>query len=134
MGGDILDIERTIQLAVAPAFLLSGIMAVLNILTTRLSRLVDRTRALRAGAEPAPGEMSRLRRRARLVQFAITGCILSAFLLCALLVISFAGPFFDLRVGLLLGALLVAALIVLMGSLAFFLAEIWLTTLHLDEA
>lgn len=38
LGGDILDIERTIQLAIAPAFPLSGIMAVPNILATRLSR------------------------------------------------------------------------------------------------
>jgi len=39
-------VAHAIQLAVAPVFLLSGIGAVLAVLTNRLSRIIDRGRAL----------------------------------------------------------------------------------------
>ena len=134
--GDILDIERTIQLAIAPAFLLTGIMSALNTLTTRLGRLIDRERAIRAGAEPLPGEMRRLARRARAAHRAIVGCVLAALLLCALIVTSFAGPLFGLRTGTALAVLLIAALLALMLALTLFLEEVRLASRYLpgDEA
>ena len=46
MSTDITSIAHVIQLAVAPVFLLSGIAALLNVLNTRLSRIVDRARQL----------------------------------------------------------------------------------------
>ncbi len=41
-------IAQVIQLSVAPVFLLSGVGTLLIVLTNRLARIVDRTRALEA--------------------------------------------------------------------------------------
>ena len=46
MQGDIGEFARAVQLALAPAFLLSGIAALLNVMTGRIARIVDRGRAL----------------------------------------------------------------------------------------
>ena len=40
------DMARTIQLAIAPVFLLAGIGAFLNVIAGRLARVVDRARHL----------------------------------------------------------------------------------------
>ncbi|WP_370373633.1 DUF2721 domain-containing protein, partial [Henriciella pelagia] len=40
------DIAHSIELAVAPVFLIAGIGALLTVLTNRLGRVVDRSRAL----------------------------------------------------------------------------------------
>ena len=41
-------IAHNIQLAVAPVFLLTGIASILNVLTNRLGRVIDRARKLEA--------------------------------------------------------------------------------------
>ena len=46
MEGDIGEFARAVQLALAPAFLLSGIAALLNVMTGRIARIVDRGMAL----------------------------------------------------------------------------------------
>ena len=43
------DIASVIQMAVAPAFLLTGIGAILMVMANRLSRIVDRYRVLSEG-------------------------------------------------------------------------------------
>ncbi len=57
------DVSRAIQLALAPVFLLTGIAGVLNVMTGRVARIIDRRQrqvALRARAaaptatRPAP--------------------------------------------------------------------------------
>jgi hypothetical protein len=50
---DIALIAHSIQLSVAPVFLLSGVGVLLGVLTNRLARVVDRARA-RRGATPPP--------------------------------------------------------------------------------
>ena len=39
-------IVRAIQLAVAPVFLLTGVASILSVLTSRLGRIIDRSRFL----------------------------------------------------------------------------------------
>ena len=39
------DVGHLIQLAVAPVFLIAGVAATLNVLTSRLARIVDRALA-----------------------------------------------------------------------------------------
>lgn len=43
-GGDVSIIAHAIQLAVAPVFLLTGIGALLSVMTNRLGRVIDRAR------------------------------------------------------------------------------------------
>jgi hypothetical protein len=73
-------VAHAIQLAVAPVFLLSGICAILAVMTNRLGRIIDRARALEekldgAGAEilaSLRADLAILSRRAKLISRAIT--------------------------------------------------------------
>jgi len=47
-------VAHVIQLSVAPVFLLSGIGAMLAVMTNRLARVIDRARALEAKATADP--------------------------------------------------------------------------------
>ncbi len=46
MAADLNAISHVIQLSVAPVFLLTGIGALLGVVTNRLSRIVDRARTV----------------------------------------------------------------------------------------
>ena len=95
--GQVLSIAHTIQLAVAPVFLLAGIGSMLGVLTNRLARVIDKARKLEerfpAGSDPAApdiayeSELRVLARRARYLQVAIGSCVGCA-LLVALVVVT----------------------------------------------
>jgi hypothetical protein len=53
---EISPIAHVIQLSVAPVFLLSGIGAILAVMTSRLGRIIDRARTLEAQLDNAPAE------------------------------------------------------------------------------
>ena len=129
---DVAELERTIQLAIAPAFLLTGIFSALNVLAGRLGRLIDRERSIRNNLSPAlPGERRRLAERAWHIHRAITCCVLAAMALCALIVISFGGAFLGLAVAWVLAGLLIGAMLLLAAALGFFLTEVRLASHHL---
>ncbi|WP_207191594.1 DUF2721 domain-containing protein [Paracraurococcus ruber] len=131
-AADIAGIERTIQMAIAPAFLLTAIFAALNVLTQRLARLIDRDRDIRDRLSPAlPGERRVLAARARQVHMSIACLVLAAVLLCLMIVISFIGLVLELVAAFVVAGLLTAAMAVLMLALLFFLAEIRLAYRHL---
>ena len=79
----IASVGHAIQLSVAPVFLLSGIGAMLAVLTNRLARVVDRAREveerLEAVTEPESkrlhADLFTLSQRAKLINRAITFCI-----------------------------------------------------------
>jgi len=111
---------------------LTGIIGIINVLAGRLGRLIDRERAIRADLSVAlPGERIRLAQRARHAHRAITGCVVAALLLCGQIVASFIGIFLGLRVAWLLGVLLIAAMVAVMGALLLFLQEVRLAAQHL---
>src|SRR5208282_2324793 len=99
-------IARVIQLAVAPVFLLTGIGALLSVLTSRLARIIDRARALETALEvtaeakqrDVENELRALSRRARLINQAISLVTTSALLVCAVIAALFFGVFFSLDV------------------------------------
>jgi MFS family permease len=131
-AADVAELERAIQQAIAPAFLLTGIFSLLNVLAGRLARLIDRERSIRNNLSPAlPGERRRLSQRARCAHNAIAGCVLAAILLCSLIVVAFAGVFLGLRIAWVLGGLLIAAMLALIGALGLFLQEVRLAAHHL---
>ncbi|HEX5539886.1 MAG TPA: DUF2721 domain-containing protein, partial [Methylophilaceae bacterium] len=80
------SVAYAIQLVVAPAFLLTGIGAILGVMANRLARVVDRFRALHyATEEKEPGrdrEMATLLRRSRWVHWGISLSTLAALLVC----------------------------------------------------
>jgi uncharacterized protein DUF2721 len=133
----ITGIAHAIQLAVAPVFLLSGIGAMLAVMTNRLSRVVDRARLLEARhpAEAEPGETERelavLSRRARFVGRSITLCTMTALLVCATIAMLFLGVFFSFDASVPVALIFVAAMIAFIAGLLSFLREILLATASL---
>ncbi len=121
-------IAHVIQLAVAPVFLLTGVGAILNVMANRLSRIVDRARALElklTGVEGAARDellrrLVNLSHRARLISHAIALCVVTAVLVCGVIVTLFLGEFFAFE------ATVPAALLFIAALLSFLLALVWL--------
>lgn len=134
------EIIELIQLAVAPVFLLAGIGAFINAFASRLGRIFDRIRQLErelaAGNHGARAELeldlSTLRRRVRLAHTGIALGTFSALLVCLLIVIAFAGYFFNFGVGDVVAGLFIAAMLALIGGLVAFLREISLAVRRLS--
>ncbi|MBR0653115.1 DUF2721 domain-containing protein [Roseomonas terrae] len=123
-GHDLLSIERALQLAIAPAFLLSGVFSLLTLLTARLNRLAEiRDEMERAGSAP-PAQRRQIKRRARLIYNAIACAIVTAVLLCLLVIAGFLEPLAGVTAGLHVASLLVAAMLMLTASVTFFLCEV----------
>ncbi|WP_198373421.1 DUF2721 domain-containing protein [Roseomonas rosulenta] len=128
---DLAAIERTLQVAIAPAFILGGIMALLTLLNGRLQRLADRYREIVEGSQVPPQERRLLVRRARLTYRGITFAIIAACLLCVLVIVSFVEPLAGVTIGNHVAGLLVAAMAFLTLALLCFLWEVLLSARNL---
>lgn len=135
----IASIAHVIQLAVAPVFLLSGIGAILNVLSQRLSRIVDRARQME-GQLPvaAPGRaiglrasLGNLRKRARLASFSISLCTICAVLICSDIVVLFVGTLIGFNLSVIVAVVFVIAMLCLIAGLVAFLREVYLATRYL---
>jgi hypothetical protein len=133
-GSPLQDITHTIQLAVAPVFLLTALGTTLAVLTTRLSRIVDRARRvearLRDEVPPARDvsvrELRMISGRVRLIHWAITAGTCAALLVCLLIAVAFVGYLLDAHVATAMAVLFVAAMGAYVAALLFFLREIFL--------
>jgi hypothetical protein len=129
-------VAHVIQLSVAPVFLLSGIGAMLSVMTSRLGRVIDRARALehavlsRREAPPAlvTNELSALARRATLISWAITLCTVTALLVCSVIAVLFVGAFLTLDTSTTVALLFITAMAAFVVGLLLFLREILLAT------
>ena len=125
-------IAATIQTAVAPVFLLAGIAGILNVIATRLGRVVDRSRlveSLHAGSlgdEHARhvGELRILDRRIKLANRATSLCVSSALTVCVVIILLFVSQLARLQVGDAIALLFVISMLLLAAGLITFLAEI----------
>ncbi len=125
----IADTARVIQLAIAPVFLLTGISALLGVLSNRLGRTIDRARVLESfNRESDHPELAILSRRARIMYRAIALGVISALLVCTLIAALFLSAFIKLDVSLMVAALFVAAMVALILTLILFLREVFLAT------
>ncbi len=132
-------ITRTIQLAVAPVFLLSSIGMILSVLANRLGRIVDRARLLEKQydpAHPSPRDLLRelapLSRRARLIHAALTCGTGAALLVCLLIAIAFLGYLLGAKLGTTVAVLFILAMAALVLSLLFFLQEVFIAIRTLE--
>jgi hypothetical protein len=129
-------IAHLIQLAIAPVFLLSGIGALLAVMTNRPGRVIDRARVLEAKLEGASTavlpalhlELARLARRTRLIDRAITLCTLIALLVCTVIAILFSSAFLHFNAAIPVALLFIAAMLVFFPGLLYFLREIFVAT------
>ena len=127
---DVADIANLIKMAVAPVFLLTGIGSFLNVLSSRLARIVDRARKLEdliaanINTDESLAELRLQVRRLRLVGWSIGLCVSSALLICALVALLFLGGLLHFDPSEALGFLFALAMIVLILALVLFLSEI----------
>jgi len=145
MGPDdqLADLARTIQLAVAPVFLLTALGTILSVLTTRLSRVVDRSRVLSARIDSTGGgpsaavlrtslppqtELEILARRRVLVNRAITCATLAALLVCLVVLLAFLSFMLHQNFSRVIASLFIGAMAMFISALLFFLREIVLTS------
>ncbi len=119
--------------------MLGAVVGFLSILVSRLERVIDRHRELRANADSAVSEKRHavpelLRRRMRLLNRAILFGVLSALVTAALLVVSFAAGLFGMGHGTAVAVFFTLALILMMAALTDFAREICLqtSTMHLE--
>lgn len=128
------DIAHVIQLAIAPVFLLTAVCTLLNVLTNRLGRVVDRRRLLvarlpeldAATCSSAKSELVYVEQRGKLIYIAIALAVLCALLICLLIAGAFVDAFVRYDFSKAIAALFVAAMLALIGSLGAFLREIFL--------
>ena len=133
-------VVHVIQLAVAPVFLLTGIGAILNVLTNRLGRVIDRFRALHVEKLKAvdlalsaiKAEMTVLARRARMIHWAIGLCTSSALFVCVLVATLFLGAIVHTNLSTLISILFILAMFAMILGLLCFLREIALARSTID--
>ena len=126
------SIAHTIQLSVAPVFLLAGIGSILNVLTARLGRVIDRARALEAtlaGFDEADriratGELKVLDRRMATAHWAIGCCTASALFVCLSVAIMFLADITRTGYSRTVATLFVLAMALIVAGLLLFLAEV----------
>jgi hypothetical protein len=142
MGPDdqLADIARTIQLAVAPVFLLTALGTIIGVLTNRLSRVVDRTRVLQARIDstanatdtlrtslPPRTELAILSKRRILVNRAITCATTAALCVCIVVLLAFLGFMLHQNFSRVIAMLFIAAMTMFIAALVYFLREIVVT-------
>jgi hypothetical protein len=128
---EIMEVAHSIQLAVAPVFLLSAVGVTLTVLTNRLSRIIDRARLLEGllvtkpeAKIPTTNELAELSQRARLIHWAITLSTACALLISLVIVSLFLGFALGRDLSWLIVILFIAALAAFVGALLTFLFEI----------
>jgi hypothetical protein len=134
-------IAQTIQLAVAPVFLLAGIGAFLNVCAGRLARVIDRARVVERLVLDSTGEdhdrlvfeIRKLDRRMTVVNTSILLSVASAIAVCLVVVLLFSAQLFDFHMGTPLALLFIAAMLLMISALCTFLIEIRLAarTIHI---
>ncbi len=102
MHQDLNNITHLVQLALTPAFLLSGIGAVLAVLSARLMRVVDRSHQIEDRIKLGVLEnlysedLEILNKRCKAIHLALYFCTFSAFCICAVICMIYIGKiYFD---------------------------------------
>ncbi len=135
-----MSVAQVIQLAVAPVFLLAGVGATLNVLATRIGRIIDRARLMESALPTAAPEVadelhSRLRvlaKRATLINRAIALCVLCGLLVSLVVAALFVSSALQLELALPIAIVFVVALLSLAAALVLFLREVFIATAALS--
>lgn len=130
-------IAVTVQMAVAPIFLLVAIGSILSVMTQRLGRVVDRARDLEHGIEQGEtgderrrhvDELAILDRRMVMANRAIAFCSAAAVLVCVMVALLFVGELFGFPVLVTIAVLFVITMASLITGLTHFFVEISIAT------
>jgi len=129
------DLIPTLQLAVGPVILISGIGLILLSMTNRFGRIIDRSRILTEDLRRAPraahkrilAQLTILADRARMLRGAIALSTLSVLLASILVISLFLGALLELGMAALIVALFVLCMLSLIVSLLLFLSDLRLS-------
>jgi hypothetical protein len=124
-------VAHTIQLAVAPVFLLAGIGGFLNACVARLARVIDRARAVEKLVLETSGkehdrliaEIRILDRRISVINAAIFLTVLSAVLICLVVILLFASNLIEANLGTLIALLFIGSMVSIGAGFATFIIE-----------
>ncbi len=126
------SIAQSIQLSLSPIFMLAGICALLNVLAGRLSRVIDRTRALESLHPRSTGpehdrhvwELRLLDRRITIINLALFLAVASAVATCLVVALLFVGSLTSLHVGPAVAVTFILAMVMLIIALTSFMIEV----------
>jgi hypothetical protein len=131
------DIAHLIQVALTPIFLISAIGVILNVLTLRLARIVDRARATEDKLLSADfvhhgrdlhGMLRVMARRSRWINTAITLITLSALFIAFVVVMLFVNAFLRWDLSAFIACMFIMSMLTLAAALLSFLIEVRIAT------
>jgi CBS domain containing-hemolysin-like protein len=131
------DIAHLIQVALTPIFLISAIGVTLNVLTSRLARIVDRARAMEDrllnpnyahDGRDLHAQLKVLARRSRWINAAITLITLSALFIALVVVMLFVNAFLRYELSAVIAGMFIMSMLTLAGALLTFLIEVRIAT------
>lgn len=133
---NVTDIAHAIELALAPVFLLTGIAALLGVMTNRLARIIDRGRYFEqswesldeTAREGGRAELRFLEKRRKLANRAIAAGTLAALLVCLVVATLFLEVLLEVRLRGAAGVFFFCSMLCLIVGLGTFLREIFLAT------
>jgi hypothetical protein len=136
-------VAATIQISIAPVFLLAGIAGILNVLVGRMARVVDRARKLEqlhpvsTGAEHERHvwELRLIDRRLSVINTSIWLCVASAIAICLVVALLFGAEIVHLDIGVVVAVAFIASMLLLTSGLIAFLVEVRLSVqaVHVRE-
>ncbi|GAA0737587.1 DUF2721 domain-containing protein [Sphingomonas japonica] len=128
-------VAETIQISIAPVFLLAGIGGILNVMTGRLARVIDRARSIEALHPRSTGpehdrhvwELRRIDKRITIINAAITLVTASAVAICVVVALLFIAELSALQIGTVVAVAFILSMLLLTSGLACFLIEVRLS-------
>lgn len=137
------SIAHIIQLSIAPVFLLAGLGGILNVVATRLARVVDRVRSLERHLPTADAELQAIElrelaildRRMGLCHWSIALCTVSALLICVVIIVLFVADLASINFAIPVSLLFIGAMTSVTLGLLLFLFEVTIATrfVRVDE-
>jgi hypothetical protein len=132
-------VQQVVQLSLAPAFLLSGIGAVMNVIMSRMIWIAKRIETIEDKMEDQRTprqvrEFGWLMRRRRLMQGAIMFSTAAAVMISAVIMLLFISAYITAQIGTLIAFLWVLTMALLVTGLGFFLFETRLAAIGADVA
>lgn len=121
-------VQQIVSLSLAPAFLLSGIGAVMNVMMTRMvwiANRIDRVddRIADGRHDPADPERPWLLARRRAMQWAVMFSTAAAATICVVIAMLFVSAYVETRLGTLIVIAWVLTMVLLIVGLCFFFRE-----------
>lgn len=136
-------VAATIQISIAPVFLLAGIAGILNVLVGRMARVVDRARKLEQLHPVSTGveherhvwELRLIDRRLSVINTSIWLCVASAIAICLVVALLFLAEIVHLDIGVVVAAAFIMSMLLLTAGLVAFLFEVRLSVqaVHVRE-